>query len=55
LGLAGDADNRELLDYYKDRKIWLVEPDQTRPKARHDPAQAADEWPNQGTPSAARN
>jgi hypothetical protein len=25
------ADNRELLDYYKDRKVWLVEPDQTPP------------------------
>jgi hypothetical protein len=26
------ADNRELLDYYRDRKVWLVEPDQTPPK-----------------------
>jgi hypothetical protein len=25
-------ENRELLDYYKDRKAWLVEPDQTPPK-----------------------
>jgi hypothetical protein len=21
------ANNRELIDYYKDRKVWLVEPD----------------------------
>lgn len=26
------ADNRELLDYYKDRKVWLVEPDKTPPR-----------------------
>jgi hypothetical protein len=25
-------DNRPLLDYYKDRTVWLVEPDQTPPK-----------------------
>jgi hypothetical protein len=23
----GDAENRELMDYYKDRKVWLVQPD----------------------------
>ena len=27
----GEARNRELLDHYKDRKVWLVEPDQTPP------------------------
>jgi hypothetical protein len=21
------ADNKELMDYYRDRKVWLVEPD----------------------------
>jgi hypothetical protein len=21
------ADNKELIDYYRDRKVWLVEPD----------------------------
>jgi len=26
------ADNRELLDYYKDRQVWLVEPDQIPPR-----------------------
>ena len=26
------ARNRELLDYYKNRKVWLVEPDQTPPR-----------------------
>lgn len=26
------AENRELLSYYKDRKVWLVEPDQTPAK-----------------------
>jgi hypothetical protein len=26
------AENRELLEYYKDREVWLVEPDQTPPK-----------------------
>jgi len=28
----GAAGNRELFDYYKTRKVWLVEPDQTPPK-----------------------
>jgi hypothetical protein len=23
----GDARNRELLDYYRDRRVWLLEPD----------------------------
>jgi hypothetical protein len=23
----GDARNRELLDYYRDRQVWLLEPD----------------------------
>jgi hypothetical protein len=32
------ADNRELLDYYKDRKVWIVEPDQTPPKVLPYPA-----------------
>jgi hypothetical protein len=32
------ADNRELFDYYKDRKIWLVEPDQNPPKVSSYPA-----------------
>jgi hypothetical protein len=31
------VENRELFDYYKDRKIWLVEPDQNPPKvSRYD-------------------
>lgn len=34
------ADNRELLDYYKDRKVWLVEPDRTPPKVTPYPANA---------------
>jgi hypothetical protein len=32
------ADNRELLDYYKDRNVWLVQPDQTSPVASPYPA-----------------
>ena len=35
------ADNRELLDYYKDRKVWLVEPDQTPPKVSRYPRSRA--------------
>jgi hypothetical protein len=27
----GDARNRELLDYYRDRKVWLLEPDRPAP------------------------
>ena len=23
----GDADNARLLDYYRDRRVWLIEPD----------------------------
>ena len=35
------ADNRELLDYYKDRKVWLVEPDQTPPQVSRYPRSRA--------------
>jgi hypothetical protein len=34
------AENVELLDYYKDRKVWLVEPDQTQPRVSPYPANA---------------
>jgi hypothetical protein len=27
----GDARNRELLDYYRDRRVWLLEPDKPAP------------------------
>ena len=27
----GAARNRELFDYYRDRKVWLIRPDQTPP------------------------
>jgi hypothetical protein len=40
----GAAGNRELLDYYKDRKVWLAEPDQVPPKVS----------PYPGSPDAAR-
>jgi len=36
----GAAGNRELLDYYRDRKVWLVEPDQTPPKVLPYPVNA---------------
>jgi len=35
------AENRELLDYYKDRKAWLVEPDYTPPRVSPYPADVA--------------
>ena len=34
------AENLELLDYYKDRNVWLVEPDQTQPRVSLYPANA---------------
>jgi hypothetical protein len=40
-----DAENRELLNYYKDRKAWLVEPDHTPPKVSPYPADVSDEGP----------
>jgi hypothetical protein len=45
------ADNRELLAYYKDRKVWLVEPDQTPPKVSPYPVKAADERVGRSAPS----
>jgi len=38
------ADNRGLLDYYKDRKVWLVEPDQTPPKVSRYPSSPDAAW-----------
>jgi hypothetical protein len=30
----GPERNQELLDYYRDRKVWLIEPDETPPKVQ---------------------
>jgi hypothetical protein len=35
------AENRELIDYYKDRKVWLVEPDNNPPTVSPYPANGA--------------
>jgi hypothetical protein len=51
----GAADNRELLDYYKDRKVWLVEPDRTSPKVSPYPEEAADGRPARSASSATPN
>ena len=42
----GDAQNSELIDYYPDRKVWLLEPDVVPPRLNllspiHDPAHTA--------------
>ena len=34
----GPDQNRELFQYYKDRRVWLVEPDETPPKVAPYPA-----------------
>jgi hypothetical protein len=46
----GAAANKELLDYYKDRKVWLVEPDRTPPGVSSYPGRsaAASEQPAEG-------
>jgi len=49
------AENRELLDYYKDRKVWLVEPDQTPPKVAPYPADPADGLSERNASSPTRN
>jgi hypothetical protein len=50
-----NAENRELLDYYKDRQAWLVEPDQTPPKVSPYPAGASDRGLRGRALSPARN
>src|SRR2546430_311065 len=37
----GEAGNQELIDYFKHRAVWLVEPDETPPKVSPYPGQAA--------------
>ena len=49
------ADNRELLDYYRDRRVWLVEPDQTPPKVSPYPEEAVDGQQAGSASSAIRN
>ena len=47
------TENRELLEYYKDRKIWLVEADRTPPKVTLYPADALAEQANRSAPAPA--
>jgi hypothetical protein len=35
----GDAKNRELINYYPDRRVWLLEPDSPRLKVTPYPKQ----------------
>jgi hypothetical protein len=51
----GAAENRELLEYYKDRRAWLVEPDQTPPKVSVYPADAVAEQARPSAPTPARS
>ena len=51
----GDADNRELFLYFKDRKAWLVQPDLRLPTLEPYPAEHVQiklELPTRGTQEA---
>jgi hypothetical protein len=48
------TENRELFDYYKNRKVWLVEPDQNPPKVSPYPTDT-ETLASRSSPSSARN